>query len=340
MPENILGIDVSKEVLSVALLSNDTYKHTDIKNDKSGFAKLCTWLESKGLNEVEVCSEATGTYGDGIADFMYSLGHIVRVINPLQIKSFAKAKLSRHKTDKVDASLIAEYGAKFESICYEPLAEDRKELRALYRCTQDLKEQITYCVNHLENENALSISVRDVWYQTKSHYEDQLRALSEKILNIIKAKQELELHFNNLCTIKGVGRETAIAVLAELPRIDSFNSARELAAYVGLTPKHHSSGSSICKRPKISKMGLSGLRKALFFPTMSAMRFNEYFRQFAERLEKAGKAKKVIICAVMRKLIHVIFGILKNKEIFKLEKLSEMSLSTNPHPQAQKTAIV
>ena len=140
-------------------------------------------------------------------------------------------------------------------------------------------------------------------------------------MEIISADNDLVLRFNNLCTVTGIGRDTAIAVLAELPRIESFSSARELAAFVGLTPKHTTSGSSVCKRSKISKIGLSTLRKALFFRAISAMRFNEYFNEFALKLEKLGKAKKTIICAIMRKLVHVIFGILKHKEVFTAEKL-------------------
>ena len=112
---------------------------------------------------------------------MYSLGYIVKVINPLQIKSFAKAKLARHKTDKVDAALIAEYGATFESISYEPIRGNRKELRSLYRCTQDIKEQITFCINHLENEHLLPKLVRSSWKKTKLHYEKQLKTLQMRI---------------------------------------------------------------------------------------------------------------------------------------------------------------
>lgn len=321
MSKNILGVDVSKNTLSAALLSNECYKYKDFANDKSGHLALHNWLKATGICGIEVCLEATGTYGDEVSDFMYHLGYIVKVINPLQIKSFAKAKLSRHKTDKVDSAIIAEYGATFESICYEPIKADRKELRSLYRCTQDLKEQITFCINHLENEHLLPKLVRDNWQKTKKHYEKQSKILQVRILEIIKSDKDLDMHFSHLQSIKGIGQETGIAILAELPRIESFKSARQLAAFIGLTPKHHQSGTSVHGRTKISKMGVGGLRKALFFPAMSAMRFNEYFKKFALKLESSGKAKKSIICAVMRKLVHIIFGILKNREEFKIERL-------------------
>jgi transposase len=321
MSKVILGIDIAKLTFSTALLLEGKYRYKDFDNNKSGYDKLDHWLKSTNIPKIEICLEATGTYGDALADSMYSLGYIVKVINPLQIKSFAKAKLSRHKTDKVDASIIAEYGLKFESFTYEPIPLERKELQALYRCAQDLKDQITFCINHMENQDLLPKLVADSWIKTKVHYEDQLKILHDRIMQIIQSDKDLTIDFDNLLTIKGIGQCTAIAILAELPRIGNFQTARQLAAYIGLTPKHHISGSSVTGRPKISKMGNSIMRKALFFPAISAIRHNEYFREFALKLEKRGKAKKSIICAVMRKMVHVIAGVLKSKKGFDIDVL-------------------
>lgn len=330
MSKNILGIDVAKKTLSATLLSNNKYKHKEFQNNKTGHLSMHNWLKSTGVLDIEICLEATGAYGDEVSDFMYSLGYVVRVINPLQIKSFAKAKLARHKTDKVDSAIIAEYGSIFESVSYKPLSTERKELRSLYRFSQDIKVQIVVCINHLENEDLLPSLVRNSWKKTKKHYENQLKLTKARILEIIESNNELKEDFINLMTIKGVGEETAIAVLSELSSIDNFEGARQLAAFIGLTPKHNTSGTSVKGRSRISKMGRGGLRKALYFPAMSAMKFNEYFKEFALKLEKAGKSKKCIICAIMRKLVHIIFGILKNKEGFKIEKLRCVLEETYP----------
>ena len=144
MSKNVLGIDVSKLELSTCLLSSDKIKYHCFSNDKPGYKLLAKWLSDYNLDKIEIYLEATGKYGDEVTDFLHTNGYIVRVINPLQINSFAKAMLSRHKTDKVDAKIIAEYGSKFDGIKYEPIAENRKELRSLYRCNLSLKEQITY----------------------------------------------------------------------------------------------------------------------------------------------------------------------------------------------------
>ncbi|MBO4405995.1 MAG: IS110 family transposase, partial [Alphaproteobacteria bacterium] len=111
--------------------------------------------------------------------------------------------------------------------------------------------------------------------------------------------------------VPGIGEGTATAVLAEVTRLENFRTARELAAFVGLTPKHRTSGSSVRGKPRISKMGLKILRKAMYLPALTAMRFNPTMKIFAEKLRERGKKFKQIICAVMRKLVHIIFGVLK-----------------------------
>lgn len=290
---------------------------------KPGTLFISTDISEYSLENIEVYLEATGKYGDEVTDFLYSRGYKVAVINPLQINSFAKAKLSRHKNDKVDAKIIAEYGMKFEGIKYKPLNINRKELRSLYRCSTALKEQITYCTNQLENSNSLPLSVRKVWDKTQKHYLKELEAIQKKMLIIISVCPDLKRDFDNLLTVKGIGKETAIAVLAELPHFENFASARQLAAFVGLTPKHHTSGTSVKGKVKISKMGLKGLRKALYFPAMSAKRYNEYFKEFSNKLMNRGKKPKSIICAIMRKLVHIIYGILKHGEPFNVQKLQK-----------------
>ena len=323
MSKNVLGIDISKTEIAVAFLkpgSKDAI-HNNFTNDNAGFTALECWIKTF-TDKPEIYLEATGTYGDAITDYFYTREYTVKVINPLQIKSFAKTKLSRHKTDRVDAGIIAEYGSKFEAIPYKPIETHRQELRALYRCSLSIQEQITHCINHLEHMNSLPESVITLWRATKQHFEFQLSEIEKKMHDIIQSEDKLLNSYNLLQTIKGIGSRTAVSILAELPRIGDFKNARQLAAFLGLTPKHRQSGTSVYGRSKISKMGSSQLRRALFFPAMSAMRFNEYLHDFGKRLESRGKSKKSIICAVMRKLVHIIFGVLKYEKSFDINILA------------------
>lgn len=116
--------------------------------------------------------------------------------------------------------------------------------------------------------------------------------------------------------------------MAEVPNIRDFNSAREFAAFAGLTPKHHSSGTSISKKSKISKIGSGKLRNALYFPAMSSMRSSHDMIKFAQKLRK-GKNGKVIVVAIMRKLLHLVFGVSKNNSAFKYNFLLTNSTVLN-----------
>lgn len=318
----ILGIDVSKKDLSIALFHNNSHKKYKITNDMHGFKKLTEWLESQGISHVKACMEATGRYGEKVADYLYECGHDVHVINPTCIKAFAKSKLSRHKTDDVDALLIAEYASKNELRLYKPQEPALKELRCLYRCSQNLKEQQTQVSNYLENKDCLPKSVQKVYLKLLAHIEKQIKEVDQSIDQVLKSQASLNEDYQNLQTIPGVGKITAIAILAEIPDLSLLENARQLAAYAGLTPCHRTSGTSVKGKSRLSKMGSSALRKALYFPAIVGKNHNPLLHAFALKLEKKGKHTMVIIAAIMRKLLHICFGILKHKIAFNAELIT------------------
>jgi transposase len=148
MSKTFLGIDVSKSELVVALLKDDsvTFKN-NFNNNYKGFKSLIKWLKEQKVIDIKVCMESTGSYSTSIADFLYEQGYEVYVINPICIKSFAKSKLSRTKTDEADAEIIAEYISNLDSIPYKPRSSQLREIRSLYRCIEDLKKQRNDTVN-------------------------------------------------------------------------------------------------------------------------------------------------------------------------------------------------
>ncbi|KJV56762.1 transposase family protein [Orientia chuto str. Dubai] len=109
MSKPILGIDVSKLDLTISLLIDKNYHHTKVNNNQQGFKELVKWLKKHKITQVAACMEATGKYGKSFANFLYSNNHKVSIVNPACINTFAKSKLSCHKTDKVDSMIIAEY---------------------------------------------------------------------------------------------------------------------------------------------------------------------------------------------------------------------------------------
>ncbi len=220
-------------------------------------------------------------------------------------------KMARHKTDKVDAGIIAEYGAKFGGVSYAPTAENVKELRECYRASLALKEQLICVKNHLENKELLPISVRNVWENLAKTLENEIKNLEKYMKKIIFDDLDLKLKFELLTQIPGIGDGTAIAILAEITHLENFKTARNLAAFIGLTPRFRMSGSSVRGKTRISKMGLKLLRKALYFPAITAMQLHPKLKFFANSLKERGKITKQIICAVMRKPVHEIFCVLK-----------------------------
>ena len=194
---------------------------------------------------------------------------------------------------------------------YSKIKENVKELRELYKASLSLKDELVATKNHLENKELLPKSVADLWEKRAENLEKDIQLVEKKMREIIFADSDLKLKFELLVKVPGIGEGTATAVLAEVTRLENFKTARELAAFIGLTPRHRTSGSSVRGKPRISKMGLKTLRKALYLPALTAMRFNPTLKNFAEKLRERGKKFKQIICAVMRKLVHIIFGVLK-----------------------------
>ena len=314
MSKTILGIDVSKKDLALALLVNEKIYKTKILNNQEGFLELLKWLDKHKIKEVTACLEATGHYGQQIADFLYFHNHKVSIINPSCIKAFANSKLMRHKTDEVDSVVIAEYASQNSLILYTPSSPEARQLKELYRCSQDLKNQRTQVICHIESSTLPYIL--NSWEKILKGIDCEIKELEKAIDSLIQANDSLKINYENLQTIPGVGKTTAAAVLAEIPDLDSFKNARQLAAYAGLVPQIRTSGSSVRGRSKLSKLGSSKLRKLLYFPAVVGKTHNPILKSFCDRLKSKNKPTMSIIGAAMRKLLHIIFGVIKNKTSF------------------------
>ena len=316
---NILGIDVGKAEIMVALLVDDKCigKESFVNNDK-GFKNLNKWLKQKKISALKACMEATGNYSNNIADFLYNAGHEVHVVNPVCIKAFAKSKLIRTKTDAVDALIIAKYTNTLELIPYKSKSSAVKELKVLHRCLDDLKGQCVQISNHLEHKEHkehkehVPKSVTSTWKKLLKDFKNEIKNIEDSLDELFENNLELKQHRDNLQTIPGIGKITATSILAESPDLSSFKSLRQYAAYAGLVPKHRTSGSSVRGKAKLSKLGSSKSRKALYLPAVVAKNHNPILKAFSDKLKSKGKHNMVIIAAIMRKLLHICFAIIKS----------------------------
>ncbi|AFY33855.1 IS110 family transposase [Calothrix sp. PCC 7507] len=323
MSKIVLGIDISKKDFHVTLiLENQTTKSKVFKNNPEGFLVLKNWLSKQGATQVHGCMEATSTYGEALAEFLVENGHKVSVVNPSRIKGFAKSELLRTKTDKVDAAVIARFCLAIAPEIWTPLPVEVKELQALLRRLESLTDM------YQQEHNRLETATPTVAALIESHLE-QLKQLIVEVKQLIhdhfECHPDLKAKRDLLTSIPGIGEQTAAVLLTEMGCIEQYRNARQLAAHAGLTPQERSSGSSVQAKSHLSRIGNARLRKALYMPAVAAMRHNPLLKLFAQRLLDRGKVKMQVLGAVMRKLLHFAFAILKSQKPFDPDYLAHAS---------------
>jgi transposase len=308
-----LGIDVSKDSFHVELSVNDKPRHRRFANRTAGFAELGAWLAKHTALPVHACLEATGTYSEALALYLHAQGHTVSVVNPVQIKAFGQSELLRNKDDRPDAALIRRFCEKQRPAAWTPPAAHFRELQALTRHLENLLETQQQQLNRLETTTTKSVlkSLRKL----VTHLETEIKRTEQQIQDQVDRHPELKQQCQLLESIPGIGKRTATRLLAEIENITQYKSARQVAAYAGLTPKNNRSGTK--RSPThLSKTGNARVRKALFLPAMVAKQHNPLVRSFCERLARHGKNKMQLVGAAMRKLIHIAFGVLKSGKVF------------------------
>lgn len=319
-----IGLDVSKDTLDVCLLrATGKEKHKQFSNDAAGHAKLLRWVQHLAGEEVcHYCLESTGSYSMAVAHFLAEAEQRVSIVNPARIKYAAMAQGVGNKTDKADARLIATYCRKEQPALWRAAAPEVRVLVALVRRLHSLQELVVQeLVVQEQNRLAapgLPVEVRASLKKKKSirFLEAQVKRLQQHIKEHIDNYPGLKADKQLLLSIPGIGETTAHELLGEMPDVTQFSCAQSVATYAGLCPREHSSGSSVRKRTRLSKQGNSHLRKALYFPAVSAVQWNPSVRAHYERMREKGKGKMVALGAAMRKLLMICYGVLKSRQPF------------------------
>ncbi len=311
----VLGIDIAKAKFDVELQFKDKPYRRTFCNQAADFAKLNAWLHQLGAPQVHACLEATGVYGDELALFLHAGGHVVSIVNPAQIKAFGQSELSRTKTDKADAALIARFCHQKRPAAWTPPTPEIRELRARVRRLEDLQQMLNQEQNRLSS-GLLSESIASSLQASIAFLKAQIKQLLKQIHAHIQQHPDLARQQALISSIDGLAELTAAKLIAEFQDILGYGGGRPLAAQAGLTPRQHESGSSVRGKPRLSKIGHARIRKALYMPAVVAMRHNPIIREFAEHLRQRGKHTMLIIGAVMRKLLHLVYGVLKSGKPF------------------------
>jgi transposase len=311
------GIDVSKDTLDACLLGPDERTRPKrLANTPAGFAALRAWAERHAAGgTVHYCMEATGPYSAALAEYLHAAGLLVSVANPARVKAYMKACGQANKTDPADARAIATFCRDQKPRLWAPPSPAVRQVRALVRRRDDLRRMAAVEKTRLDAPDLTPAARRSLARTVKflAGEADRVQAQAEAL---IAADPTRAADLALLESVRGIGRQTATTVLAELPAVEHLPSAQSAAAYCGLSPREFTSGKTVKKHTRLSKAGNARLRTALYLPTLTAIRFNPVLKGFFARLVAAGKPKMQAVGACMRKLIMICFGVLKNRTPF------------------------
>lgn len=305
----VVGIDVSKADFHACLLEGEKRAKKSFPNAPRGYQQLRTWLRNRKCSEVHACMEATGAYWLGLAQTLYETGATVSVVNPSRTALFARSQLRRTKTDVVDAEMIAQFCQTQRPAAWEPPAPEILDLRTLLGYREHLVNERTRFAQIVQ-DIPLDAKLQKLHKQQVKSTAALIAEIERQIRATIKAHKPLQAAVDALQQIEGIGPITAANLVAKLPA-QRLRNGKAAAAYAGLTPREWQSGTSVRGKTRICKTGNSSLRRDLYMPALTAIRHNEILSAFARRLRERGKAPKVIITAVMRKLVVLAFVIIR-----------------------------
>ena len=312
------GIDVGAEELVLVVRKNATsMKPQKFANTLADRARLAAKLAK--LPGLRVCLEATGVYHLELAVALHDAGVELNVVNPKASHNFAKALMKHSKTDAIDADTLAQYAERMPFTTWVRPTPQAFTVRSFARRINALTRQKAMTKNHL---HALAFgpdlpqAVLDDAKLAIAQLEKRLAGLSSKAQAFIGKHEDLKRVFTLLLGIKGVAETSAIALMGELLLLPKGLTHKQWVRYAGLDPRVFESGTSVHKAPRLSKEGNRHIRHALYMPALSAKQHDPYVKAFFQHLIEKGKKPLQALCAVMRKLLHAIHGMLRDNRAF------------------------
>jgi transposase len=311
----IVGVDVSKEKLDLALL-RDAGKFRDkvLANSRKGFEEVLAWLAKQGVTQAHVCMEATGAYWEELAEFLVDAGFEVSVVNPLLIRKYSESLGERSKTDRIDARVIARFCAERYPERWQAPSKAVRGLRSLVRRREALIELRTEELNR--RDSASEPRVLESIDKVIAHVDEQIALIDKQIHQHIDDDPTLKQQRELLQSVPGIGKVVSAMLLSYYGGELRFGNSKQAVAFAGLDTSRFESGTSVRGKPRMSKRGHSNIRGTLYMPAVVTMSRTTWGKAFAARLAQAGKPSLVIIGAVMRKLVAIAYGVLKSGQPF------------------------
>ena len=312
------GIDVGAEDLVLTVRKNGTsYKAQKFANTPADRARLVKKMV--GMPGIVVCLEATGVYHFDLSLALHDAGVALMVVNPKSSHNFAKVLMKNSKTDAVDAETLAQYAERMDFVAWTRPSDEKIALRSFARRVDALTRQKAAAKNQFHALTASQETPKGVLHDVKlsiSQLEKRIDRLSGEARVLIEKQTDLERVFQLLTGIKGIAQTSAIALMGELLLLPPGLSHREWVKFAGLDPRAFESGKSVHQQARLAKAGNRHIRSALYMPALSATEHDPYVRAYSRHLVDNGKKPLQALCAVMRKLLHAIHGMLKHDKPF------------------------
>ncbi len=326
------GLEVAARTLEACLqVRGAGPRHRQVANTPTGHAKLVRWLQRQAPS-VRVCLEATGVYGLDVALTLEATPGIeVMVANPRAARRFAEAMMQRAKTDRIDAEMLCEFAERMPFEPWRPPSEQSLALRSIARRIRALTHQRTGEKNRLHAALASTTTPATVVASLRRQIRSlgrEIERLDTQALQLIESDEELRRRYRLLLTAPGIGHKSALQLLGELATLPDGLDPRQWVAHAGLDPRPVESGTSVRKPRRISKNGNRRLRAALYMPALVAVRCSPQIAGFYQQLQQRGLRPIQALVAVMRKLLHAIYGLWTHNQPFDADKLIPRPIKT------------
>jgi transposase len=311
-----VGIDVAKQRLEVAVYESD-YQFR-CANKASAFGELLAELIN--LRPALIVLEATGGLEIAVSSALHAAGLPVVVVNPRQVRDFAKALGQLAKTDRLDARVLAHFAAAIKPPLRPIKSKEELELDALTRRRGQLIEMLTDEKNR--RGSAASDSVRDKIKEHIDWLEECIAELDEQLKALLQTSAPWQAKDEILQSVPGIGPVTAFSMIADLPELGTLNR-QQICKLVGVAPLNRDSGQQRGSRHIYG--GRAHLRSVLYMAALTAVRHNEVIKEFYERLRTNQKPFKVAITACMRKLLSITNVMVRDSTCWKIKEASVLA---------------
>jgi len=326
-----IGIDFSKKTFDVSVMHQKNLQNVDyqqFENSKKGCSALLKWIKTVTKEPQEnwlFCGEHTGLYSLCLSEFLIKKGLFMWLENPLQIKMSSGIK--REKNDKVDSKEIARYARchQDEARAYQLPSKTLKSLELLLAHRERLKSnkhRLLVSASEIRRVLTHDATARSIYEDSQSdieHINKRIKKLEKQMLELIASDEQLQENYLLVSSIKGIALINTVSILVATQNFTRFENSRQFACYAGMAPFGKQSGTSVKGNPHVSHLANKKIKVLLTQAAKSAIVHDKNIKHYYERMITKGKKEWVVINNVRNKLIHRIFAVVKNKQLYQVD---------------------